>query len=119
RGDSDDDEEQQLDVDQEVKYWEDKLGINGENSEKVKQEFIKDGWDEDFFTSLDAIDDAVKERKKDLAGEQEGPQEDGEDAEDDEEESEDSADEEVDYWEHKLGIDSREYWGARELRDIV
>lgn len=37
-----------------------------ENNEKVKQEFIKDGWDEDFFQSLDAIDDAVKERKRDL-----------------------------------------------------
>ncbi|KAF4684951.1 Nucleolar MIF4G domain-containing protein 1 [Perkinsus olseni] len=117
RGESDD-EEQQLDVDREVKYWEDKLGINGENSDKVKQEFIKDGWDEDFFTSLDAIDDAVKERKKDLAGEQgKGPQEDGEDAEDDEEESEDSADEEVDYWEHKLGIDKNRQKVMDELEE--
>ncbi|EER09362.1 hypothetical protein Pmar_PMAR016303 [Perkinsus marinus ATCC 50983] len=62
---SEDEGEQQLSVDEEVKYWEDKLGIH-ENNEKVKQEFIKDGWDEDFFQSLDAIDDAVKERKRDL-----------------------------------------------------
>ncbi|KAF4656325.1 Nucleolar MIF4G domain-containing protein 1, partial [Perkinsus chesapeaki] len=101
------------DADAEVKYWEKKLGLDGDNADKVKEEFIKDGWDEDFFKSLDDIDDAVKERKKELKAEHEGEgseEEDG-DASDgvsdlqEEEGEEDSADEEVKYWEHKLGID--------------
>mmetsp|Transcript_15147 Transcript_15147/g.12610 ORF Transcript_15147/g.12610 Transcript_15147/m.12610 type:complete len:133 (+) Transcript_15147:40-438(+) len=57
------------DAEAEVKYWEKKLGLDGDKADKVKEEFIKDGWDEDFFKSLDEIDDAVKERKKELKAE--------------------------------------------------
>mmetsp|Transcript_15146 Transcript_15146/g.12608 ORF Transcript_15146/g.12608 Transcript_15146/m.12608 type:complete len:92 (+) Transcript_15146:41-316(+) len=39
------------DAEAEVKYWEKKLGLDGDKADKVKEEFIKDGWDEDFLSA--------------------------------------------------------------------